>query len=69
MMKVRALVHCDAILPTGKRPLFQGQGYDLPDDEAARLIAAGLVESLAPAAKMVAGPPEDKALKPKRTVK
>ncbi len=58
-MKVIALKCCDARLPTGRKALFPGQGYDLPKDEAERLADRGLVSL-----KAVKGPPEDKAADP-----
>ena len=78
-MRVRILQQTDIRLGGEKRALFEGQVYDLPLDAAEELIAAGKAVSLEPTfqeapvheperteEKAVAGPPEDKAVKPQR---
>jgi len=42
-MHVQVTRQCDAELGEERKALFPGQVYELPDDEAARLIGGGLV--------------------------
>lgn len=68
-MQVRVLQECDADLGRGEvRALFEGQSYDIPEDSARALIAAGKVEEIVTESKAVEGPPQNKALDaPRRT--
>lgn len=52
-MKVQMLKYADA----GGQACYPDQYYELPDDEAQRLIKQGVAR----AAKAKSGPPEDKA--------
>ncbi len=64
-MRVRALRHADALIPgQGKRPLFDGQFYELPDDVARGLMADGAVAPAEPerAESKMVRPVRDKAM-------
>lgn len=70
-MRIRMVKDGDGPGPAGeRRALFCGQVYDLPADAAYRLIDGGSATADGEAeerpAKAVHGPPEDKALKPRR---
>lgn len=47
-MEVVALVQCDAGEGAGRKALFPGQRYDLPEDTARGLLVAGLVRETNP---------------------
>lgn len=45
-MEVHVISQCDAVLGGGRKALFPGQRYDLPDAEAEALIATGKVRAM-----------------------
>ena len=59
-MRVECIESCDADLGRERKALFSGQTYELPAEEASRLIKAGMVRAV-PATKALE-PVEDKAV-------
>lgn len=70
-MRIKMLGNADGMVDGARKALFAGQSYDVMDDDAERLIKLGAAEGLAgevPASgKQVPGPPNDKAVRTRRT--
>lgn len=43
-MLVKVIKQCDAMVGGKRKALFPGQSYDIPDDQAKRLVTEGRVE-------------------------
>ena len=57
-MRVECIENCDADIGRDRKALFLGQFYELPEEEADRLIKAGSVRVVSKAVE----PVEDKAV-------
>lgn len=70
-MLIKMLANADALIGGTPTALFPGQQYDVPDEQAKKLISTGSAKAVdgppsseVPASgKAIHGPPEDKAIK------